>query len=305
MGRLRIFYAAYLALGIIWGTNFLYMKWAAQIITPSQIVFLRVMSGFLPVLGVAIVQRQIRLSHLKLAHHFFVMSLLATTIYFYCFVKGTALLNSGIAGALSGSIPIFSAIAALLFLKGEKINILKSIGILIGFVGVLLIAKPWDAGATELNISGVVYMVLGSLSVGASFVYAKKFLAGQDIPAAALTSYQMLFALVSMALINDFQGITLIRSDIQALLGVILGLGILGTGLAYVLYYLIVENPGAIMASSVTYIPPVIALFIGFFIAGEMIVITDWIGMLIILFGVYILRLGSKQKKEPSTSQDF
>ena len=131
----RIFYLAYLGLGIIWGTNFLYMKWAAQIITPSQIVFLRVMSGFFPVLILAISQGQIRKSHLKLAHHFFVMSLLATTIYFYCFAKGTAFLDSGIAGALSGSIPIFSALTAFLFLNEEKVNFLKFIGILVGFLG--------------------------------------------------------------------------------------------------------------------------------------------------------------------------
>lgn len=286
-----IFYIAYLALGIIWGTNFLYMKWAAQIITPSQIVLLRVMSGFFPVFIFAISQRQIRKSHLKLAHHFLVMSLLATTIYFYCFAKGTALLNSGIAGALSGSIPIFSALTAFLFLKEEKINFMKSIGILISFVGVLLIAKPWSSGELELNINGVLFVVLGSLSVGASFVYAKKFLAGQKIPAAALTSYQMLFALFSMALTIDLQGVTSIQSDTKAFIGVVVGLGIIGTGLAYILYYLIVNNLGAIVASSVTYIPPVVALFVGFFIAGETIKITDWLGMIIILSGVYILKL--------------
>ena len=294
MRSLRIFYAAYLALGIIWGTNFLYMKWAAQTITPSQIVFLRVLFGFLPVVMLAIAQGQLRIAHWKLAHHFFVMSVLATTLYFYCFAKGTALLNSGIAGALSGSIPIFSALTAFLLLKEEKINKLKSIGILTGFAGVVLIAKPWTTGALELNMSGVLYMVLGSLSVGASFVYAKKFLARQKIPAVALTSYQMLFALVSMALISDLRGIALIQRDMNALIGVVLGLGIIGTGLAYILYYLIVNHLGALMASSVTYIPPIVALFIGFFIADETTTITDWLGMVIILTGVYILRLGSK-----------
>lgn len=291
MGRLRIFYVAYLALGIIWGTNFLYMKWAAQLITPAQIVFLRVLSGFFPVAIFAISQRQIRKAHLKLAHHFFAMSLLATTIYFYCFAQGTALLNSGVAGALSGSIPIFSALIA--FLLKERVNLLKSVGILVGFAGVLLIAKPWSTGNLELNINGVLFMVLGSLSVGASFVYAKKFLAGQKIPAAALTSYQMLFALLSMALTTDLHGITSIKSNTQAFVGAVAGLGIIGTGFAYILYYLVVNNLGAIAASSVTYIPPVVALFIGFFVAEEPIAIADWLGMVVILFGVYILKLGA------------
>ncbi len=294
MGHLPIFYVAYLALGIIWGTNFLYMKWAVQFITPLQVVFLRVLFGLLPVLLFAISQRQIQRSHLRLAHHFFIMSLLATTIYFYCFAQGTALLSSGIAGALSGLIPIFSAIVASFFLKEEKVTPLKAMGILVGFAGVLVIAKPWSTGGAGLNLYGVLFMMLGSLSVGTSFIYAKKFLVRKQIPAAALTSYQMLFALLTMALVVDLEGAALVQNDTKASAGLVLGLGVLGTGIAYILYYLIVNSLGAIVASSVTYIPPVVALFIGFFIAGEIITIVDWIGMAIILAGVYILRLETR-----------
>lgn len=294
MGRLPLFYVAYLALGMIWGTNFLYMKWAAQLITPMQIVFLRVLFGLLPVLIYAISQQQIRRSHLKSAHHFLVMSLLATTVYFYCFAKGTALLNSGIAGALSGLIPIFSAMTATLFLREEKLSRLKILGILVGFSGVLFIARPWSTGSFGINLYGVLFMMLGSLSVGTSFIYAKKFLTDKQIPPAALTSYQMLFALLSLILITDLDGVAQIQSDGKVLAGLVLGLGILGTGTAYILYYVIVKNLGAITASSVTYIPPVVALFIGFLIAGESITLADWFGMAVILVGVYMLRLGTK-----------
>lgn len=179
MQHKKLFYSTYAALGIIWGTNFLYMKWATQLITPAQIVFLRVLCGFLPVLMLAIAQRQIKLTHLKQAHHFLVMSLLATTLYFSCFAQGAALLDSGIAGALSGSIPIFSSLITVLFLKGESMNRLKASGVLIGFLGVMIVAKPWNTTALGLNLSGVLYMGLGSLSVGASFVYAKKFVIAQ------------------------------------------------------------------------------------------------------------------------------
>ena len=289
----RFFYLAYLALGIIWGTNFLYMKWAAELITPLQIVFLRVLCGFLPVLIYAVSQGQIRRSHLKSAHHFLVMSLLATTLYFYCFAQGTALLNSGIAGALSGLIPIFSAITAALFLQEETLSRWKVLGIIIGFVGVLIIARPWTTGETGINLTGVLFMMLGSLSVGTSFIYAKKFLTGKHIEPAALTTYQILFALLSLAAITDLDGIAQIQSSSQALIGLVFGLGILGTGIAYILYYIIVNNLGAVTASSVTYIPPIVALFIGFFLAGEAIAFTDWFGMVTILIGVYILRLGN------------
>ena len=293
MQRTKLFYVAYAALGLIWGTNFLFMKWAAQLITPAQIVFLRVLCGFIPVFALALSQRHIKRSHLKQAPHFAAMSLLATTLYFYCFAQGATLLDSGVAGALSGSIPIFSALITALFLKEEKMNRLKVAGVLVGFLGVMTIAKPWDTTALGLNLRGTMFMALGSLSVGASFVYAKKFLSGKQIPATALTSYQMLLALISVALFTDLQGVTLIQNDSKALVGLVLGLGVVGTGLAYILYYLIVSNLGAVMASSVTYIPPIVALFVGLLIARETIALTDWLGMAIIFCGVYILRIGT------------
>ncbi|MDP4553404.1 DMT family transporter [Alkalihalobacillus macyae] len=291
-----LYYLAYLSLGIIWGTNFLFMKWAAVLINPEQIVFLRVLSGFIPVVGYALMKKQLKLKHFKHAHHFLVMSILATVIYFYCFAKGTALLNSGIAGALSGSIPLFSTLITFLLLKEEKLSKWKIAGVFAGFIGVLLIAKPWVNGEASLNLSGVLYMTIGSLSVGISFVYAKRFLSHINISPAALTSYQMILALVIVGLFGDLKGIGDIQTDLGALLGVIIGLGIVGTGIAYILYYVIVNRLGAVVASTVTYIPPVVALFIGLFLANEVILLSDWGGMVVILIGVYLLNKKSKNR---------
>ncbi|UII57656.1 DMT family transporter [Cytobacillus spongiae] len=295
MKGLHIYFLPYLLLGIIWGTNFLFMKWAAALINPSQIVFLRVLAGVFPVIVYALIKRQIKWSHFKNSHHFFVMSLLATTIYFFCFAKGTSILSSGIAGALSGSIPIFSTIVTFFLLKEEKINGRKVVGILIEVLGVIIIAKPWVNGDGSLHVNGVVSMIIGSMSVGISFVYAKKFLSDVKIPTAALTSYQMIFALLTISTWTDFTSIDAIRESTPALIGVIVGLGFIGTGLAYILYYTIVNHLGAVVASTVTYIPPIVALFIGAFIAGEKITASDWGGMFVILAGVYLLK--NREKK--------
>jgi drug/metabolite transporter (DMT)-like permease len=104
----------------------------------------------------------------------------------------------------------------------------------------------------------VLYMLLGSASVGLSFVYAKKFLSDLDIPPVALTTYQIGLALLTMAIVTDLDGITAITEDRRATIGLVIGLGILGTGVAYILYYFIVDHLGAVTASSATYIPPVV-----------------------------------------------
>jgi len=74
---------AFLVLGTIWGSNFIFMKWAAEWITPLQVVLLRVIFGFLPIALYAIFTKSLSFSHLKHVGHFFVMSILATSLYYF------------------------------------------------------------------------------------------------------------------------------------------------------------------------------------------------------------------------------
>ena len=281
---------AFCLLGIIWGSNFIYMKLASKLITPSQIVFFRVLFGFIPVLIYSLYLGVLSWKHLKHSGHFFVMALIATTIYYYGFAKGTSLLLSGVAGAVSGAIPLFSFILAVLFIAEEKITKTKAIGVFVGFIGVVIIGRPSGQDLMSTNIEGVFYMVAGSLSVGASFVYAKKYIIPLKISAAALTTYQLGFGLILLALVTDYSGIGNIWTEVHASVGLIVGLGLLGTGLAYIIYYYIVEKLGAIAASSVTYIPPVVALLIGSFLVGEPIEMVDYAATFLIFFGVFLLK---------------
>jgi len=288
-------YIAFALLGLIWGTNFIFMKWAAALISPAQIVLLRVLFGFVPILLWALASRSLSWAHLRHAHHFLVMALLATVFYYYALAQGAGLLLSSVAGMLSGAIPLFTFLTAWLFLRQEPVNARIALGVFCGFLGVVLIARPWQTAAAGINLEGVLYMLLGSLSVGCSFVYAKRFLSPLNISPVALCTYQIGLALIILTLLTDLQGIGRITEDTRALVGISLGLGLLGTGLAYILYYFIVQRLGAVAASSTTYIPPVIALLIGFFLVDEPLQMADLLAVAAILGGVYILQTGRKQ----------
>lgn len=280
--------AVFLILGVIWGSNFIYMKWASQLISPLQVVFLRVLFGFIPVLAYAYYKKTIKIEHFKYSFHFFIMSLLGTTVYYYFFVKATSLLLSGVTGALSGSIPLFAFLLAAIFLKEEKFD-RRIIGIIVGMLGVIFIAKPFEVNIFEANLEGIIDIILGSLIVGSSFVYAKRFVSPLKIHFSALTTYQLGFALVTLSLITDWNGISNITNDLHVFLGTIVGLGLLGTGLAFVLYYFIIEQLGAVTAASATYLPPVVALIIGYVFIGEDIDMIDCIGTALIFLGVFIV----------------
>ena len=222
------------------------------------------------------------------------MSLLATAVYYFAFAKGTVLLPSSIAGLLSGAIPLFTFICAWLFMSEEHITMTKAAGVGLGFLGVLLIARPWSSVGAISGV-GVTYMVAGSMSVGCSFVYARRFLSPLKLPAVALATYQIGLAMVFLSLVTSLHGIGAVFTDTRAWTGLIVGLGLFGTGLAYVIYYFIVEHLGAVAAAGVTYIPPVVALVIGVFLVGDTIHPVGYAAMLLILSGVAVLQLGSRQ----------
>lgn len=281
---------AFAFLGLIWGTNFIFMRWASEWISPLQIVFLRVLFGFIPIFALACWQRVFDRRHLRALPHFIVMALLATVVYYWAFAAGTSRLLSGISGVLSGAIPLFSFVMAALFLRQEKITIPRIAGVLLGFSGVLLIARPWSAAGNAISLAGVGYMVLGSLSVGASFVYAKKYLAHAAIPPLALAVYQIGIALAILMLFTPYDGLLAITQSVKASVGLVSGLGLLGTGVAYLIYYFLIVRMGAVAASSVTYIPPVVALLIGWLFAGEAISWLELLSMICISGGVFLLQ---------------
>ena len=281
---------AFAALGLIWGSNFIFMKWAADLISPVQIVFLRVLFGFIPILLLALYRGVLRAQDLCHWRHFVVMSILATVFYYYAFAKGAAVLPSSVAGMLSGAIPLFACVLTALFLRSEPLSRRKIAGVMLGFLGVLLIARPWSNDANGLDLRGAGYMVLGSLSIGGSFVYAKRYMSKLDISPLALCTYQIGLALCILAVVTPFAGLSRIGSSTVALAGLVLGLGLTGTGIAYVLYYFIVQRMGAVQASTVTYLPPVVALLIGCLLVGEPLRGADLIAMGSILCGVYAIQ---------------
>jgi drug/metabolite transporter (DMT)-like permease len=288
---------AFAALGVIWGSNFIFMKWAVGVIAPVQVAFLRVLFGFVPLFVFSLIRRALHKRDLRHWRHILVMAVLAPVVYYYAFVKGTALLTSSVAGMLSGTIPLFTFLLTALFLKQEHVTLRKAIGVALGFLGVLLIARPWSIGVNQVNLGGVAYMIAGSLSLGGSFVYAKRFMSTLDISPLALSTYQIGTALCVLALITPYAGLQNIGSDRVALLGLVLGLGLSGTGIAYVLYYYIIQQMGAVRASTVTYLPPLVALVIGCALAKEPFRALDILAMIIILCGVYVIQLPKRSLK--------
>ena len=296
-------YAALILVGFIWGSNFIYMKMATAAISPLQVVFLRVAAGFVPLALMAWKTGVLNRGQLRHLPHFAVMSVLATSFYYYGFAAGTALLPSGVAGLLGGAIPIVTFLTSLIFLRSERPNRLMAAGVGVGFAGIVLAARPWEGGAT-VSLAGVLWVMTGVLSVGVSFVWARRFLSPLGLPPLALATWQTGLGLITLAAVTDYRGMTAILDEPHALAGLILGLGVLGTGLAYLIYYYILDRLGAVGASGATYLPAVVARAIGAAV-GETVTAVELLALTLILGGVALIQLGSRRVvRRPPAVQD-
>ena len=291
---MRLTKASFVFLGLFWGSNFIYMKWAAVLISPMQIAFLRVLFGFLPLATAAWYKGVINRSQVRYIPHFFIMAAVATAFYYVAIVKGTALLPSGVAGVLGGSIAIFTAIASVLFLRTERLNALMGLGVIVGFAGIVLIARPWDGGHSPNNLTGVAWMLGAAIILGLSYVYVRRFLSPLNLPPLAMVTWQMGLALAILAVLTDYSGMGRLLQDWRATAGVVAGLGILGTGMAFLLYYYLLQELGAVAASGATYITPTVAVLIGW-IAGERVDMLEIAAVALILASIAMLQIGRQR----------
>ncbi|MCM2477665.1 DMT family transporter [Rhizobium sp. CG5] len=291
---MRLTYLVFALLGLFWGSNFIYMKWAAEFISPAQITLLRVFFGFLPLAFVAWQQGVIHRDQIRHLPHFFVMAVLATAFYYFAIAEGTALLPSGIAGVLGGSISLFTTIATLLFLRTEKPNALMLAGVLVGFAGIVLIARPWEGTSGVIDINGVLWMLAATTILGVSYVYVRRYLSPFNLPPLALATWQTGLALLVLLAVTDQTGIGTILQNWHAAAGVAVGLGVLGTGMAFLIYYYLLQELGAVAASGATYITPNVALLIGWF-AGEHVGMLEIAAIILVLTSIAMLQIGRQK----------
>lgn len=292
---LRI-YLAFLLVGVFSGSNFIYIKWASPLLSSGQIVLLRVFFGFMPLAILAWRRSLIKLSQIRHLHHFFVMAVTAMCFSYFANAKGTALIPSGSAGVLSGSVPLFASVASCLFLPKERMTLLMVVGVVIGIGSNVLIARPWSSSTVGSPVDpvGAAWVLSSSMVYGLAYVYARKFISTKDTPALAIVTWQMGIALVILLCVTDTSGIGRIGQNWRAALGLSIGLGLLGTGMTFVLYYLVLEKLGAVTAAGAGYLVPAVALVVGWF-AGEQIGAPELVAVGMTFCSVVMVEVGRRQ----------
>jgi drug/metabolite transporter (DMT)-like permease len=235
--------------------------------------------------------------------HLTVMAVVANIAPYFFFGWGIERVASGQAGVLNATTPLFT-LTFVLTIRAERPSVVRVSGLLLGFVGVVLLAAPWRAVVLGGSLLGVAACLLGAACYAASYVYARRFLTGRGFSALALSAGQMAAGAVLLVLAAP----VVVRGEVtltSTVIASVLVLGVLETGVAYVLNYRLIADEGAVAASTVTYLIPVVAVVLGALLLNEPLTWHLLAGGVIVLVGVAVSegRLSKTVREEPLRHQ--
>jgi drug/metabolite transporter (DMT)-like permease len=286
---LRGFLPGFLALAVIWGASFLFIKVGVRELHPLYLTLFRVGAGALTLLVVLALGRQRLPRDPRLWGHLAVVAAIGVALPFTLFGFGEERVSSVLAGIWNATTPLVALPLAVLVFRTERMNTRRAVGIGMGFVGVLTVLGVWQ-GVGGSQLTGQLMCFGAAACYGLAIPYQKKFVAGHAASGLSLSAVQLLIATVQMAIVAPlFAGAppapTALSLDVIAS---VLALGALGTGLAFVLHMRNIRLAGASTASTVTYLIPIVATVIGVVALGEGVSWYQPVGALIVLLGVAV-----------------
>lgn len=289
----------FLLLAALWGSSFTLIKVSLEGLTPSQLVLSRLVLGALLLIGIALISKVALPRTAEVWGHYGGAALFGNVIPFLLLSYGEKTTGAGIAGVLIGGTPLLTLTVAALALPGERATPRKIVGLVAGFVGVIVVIGPWR---DEMGSLGGQFACLGAaLSYAVGFVYVRKFLSPRGIAPLAGAASQLIAAAVIQAAVTPF-----LEWDTPDFTGrvtaAIVTLGVLSTGLAYILYFRLIGDVGAVTASAVNYVVPVAAVIAGVVVLDEPVTWNLIVGGLVVLVGMgYAENRVKALKKEPPT----
>jgi drug/metabolite transporter (DMT)-like permease len=272
------------ALAVLWGSGFLFIKVALEGMSPIQIVLGRLIAAAVVMVGVIAYRKEHLPRSVVPWAHLAIMAVVTNIAPYFLFAWAEQHITSSLAGVLNATTPLFTLLLAV-STHTERLTTPRLAGLTLGFVGVVVLAGPWQDGALGSSLLGIGAALLASACYAGSYVYARRFLSDGELSPLVLSSGQMIAGAILLTLLSPAvarQPVTLTANVVAS----VIVLGILGTGIAYVLNYRLIADEGATAASTVTYLLPIVAVILGVLILSEPLNWNLAAGGLVILVGV-------------------
>ncbi|MFJ8957882.1 DMT family transporter [Lentzea sp. NPDC102401] len=287
--------ARFLLLALLWGSSFTLIKVSLEGLTPGQLVLSRLILGAAVLLSIAAVRKVALPRSAQIWGHIAAAGLFGNVIPFLLLSYGEKTTGAGIAGVLIGASPLLTLALATAALPTERATPRKAVGLVLGFIGVVLLIGPWDEALG--SFSGRLACFGAAVSYAIGFVYVRKYLSPLGLAPLSLAASQLVAAAVLQAVVTPFLDWRTPSFTGPVTMSIVL-LGLLSTGLAYVLYFRLIGDVGATTASAVNYVVPVFAVLVSVLFLGEHVTWNLIAGGLVVLVGVAYAenRLGQLRK---------
>ncbi|MCZ4097729.1 MULTISPECIES: DMT family transporter [Streptomyces] len=291
-GRER-WWDALVLLAVIWGSSFLLMKVGVGVLPPAYVTLVRLVVGAVTLL-VWLRATGGRLPRgARVWGHLAVTGALVNVAPFTLFAWGEQRVSSVVAGIFNAATPLLTMLVVTVVLPGERPGARRLLGMPIGFAGVLVVLGVWR-GADGSDLAGQLACLAAAGCYAVGFPYAQRFLAGRPESTVSLSAAQVVVATVEAAVLAPLVsgGLPATGPDgwTPSAVVALLLLGVLGTGVAYLLNYRIIRRAGAVAASTVTYLMPLVAVVAGAVVLGEGMTWNQPVGALVVLLGVAVGR---------------
>jgi drug/metabolite transporter (DMT)-like permease len=279
----------------------LVVKLALRGLSPIQVVLGQLGLGAIVLLGVLAVRHRSLPHTPRMWVYLAGMAALANVAPYLLFSWSEQRISAGLAGALSGTTPLLTLLLAHAFGVG-RLTVTRVFGLVLGLVGVVLLAAPWHDGTRTVSLAGVLAALGAAACYAGSYVYARRLLTNRDTEPLVLSAAQLTVGACLIGVAIPWLGHEQITFTSTVVLSVV-ALGVLSTGIAYVLNYRLIQDEGPTAASMTNYLTPVVAVLLGVLFVDERLSWNLVVGTAIVLLGVWIAEhnLGGRRPEASET----
>ncbi|WP_269857151.1 DMT family transporter [Streptomyces sp. RPT161] len=282
----------FLALALIWGFSFLFIKVGTEAFAPLQVTLGRMVFGTAVLVTVLAVKRQRLPRAGRVWGHLLVAAFLLNALPFSLFAYAELTIPSTLAGICNATTPLFSMLLSVVALAEDRPTRRRLAGVGLGFAGVLTVLGAWQ-GFSGQDPLGTSLALIASASYAVGWIYVRRTLANTGESSLSLSAGQLALGTLQLAVVTPLFTSPPSSFPIASVLSVV-ALGALGTGLAFLVQYGLVQEAGPTIATMVTYLVPVVATTAGVFVLGEHLTWNEPVGAVIVLMGAALTQTRSR-----------
>jgi len=273
-------------LSLIWASAFFNIKIATESFGPITISLLRVFFGSIPVLLICFYKKIVIEAFSKDWHWFMLIGFINLVVPFFLISYGVKSVQSNLAAILMSTTPLSSTILGHYYTKNEKFNLKKTLGILIGFAGIIYLFSD-NILIDENNFISALLILLGSTCYVIGGVLTLKISKKKNENVTGSILIWAIIILIPLTFI--FEKPWNITPSIESTISVIY-LGIVPTGIAWLLRFRILKKNGLIFQSQVSYLIPIFGIMLGYIFLKELITYKVLVSLLAVVVGIYFVR---------------